>query len=67
VRGGLFPDLRRSAYTTTPETFRAVVLEGLLVQNGMQSFADALNEQDAEAARAYIVSLARLASAAGGR
>lgn len=65
VRGGLFPDLRRSVYTTTPETFRAVVLEGVLVPNGMRSFAGALSAQDTEAARAYIVSLAQRARAAG--
>jgi len=57
--------LRRSAYTSTPETFRAVVLEGVLIPNGMRSFAGALSEEDAEAARAYIVSLAQRAVAAG--
>jgi quinohemoprotein ethanol dehydrogenase len=61
VRAGLFPDLRRSAVISTPEAFRAVVLEGLLEANGMSSFAEALSAADAEAARAYIVSLAHRA------
>jgi mono/diheme cytochrome c family protein len=63
VRGGLFPDLRRSFATSTPETFGAVVLEGALEQNGMRSFAEVLSSEDAEAVRAYIVSLARQAIA----
>jgi mono/diheme cytochrome c family protein len=64
VRGGLFPDLRRSFATGTAEAFRAVVLEGALEQNGMRSFSEVLTAEDAEAARAYIVSLARRAQAA---
>jgi mono/diheme cytochrome c family protein len=65
VRGGLFPDLRRSFATSTPETFSAVVLEGALEQNGMRSFAEVLTADDAEAVRAYIASLARQAMEAG--
>jgi mono/diheme cytochrome c family protein len=61
VRGGLFPDLRRSPAIGTPETFRAVVLDGVLEANGMRSFDEALDAEDAEAARAYIVSLAHRA------
>ncbi len=64
VRGGLFPDLRRSFATSTPEAFRTVVLEGALEQSGMRSFSEVLTAEDAEAARAYIVSLARRAQAA---
>jgi quinohemoprotein ethanol dehydrogenase len=67
VRGGLFPDLRRSAYTTTAESFSAVVLDGALVPNGMRAFSDVLDAEDAEAVRAYIVSLAQRAVAAGER
>jgi PQQ-dependent dehydrogenase (methanol/ethanol family) len=67
VRGGLFPDLRRSFATSTPETFQAVVLEGALEQNGMRSFAEVLTADDAEAVRAYIASLARQAIEAAGQ
>jgi mono/diheme cytochrome c family protein len=59
VRGGLFPDLRRSAALHSADTFRAVVLDGMLSANGMASFAEALSAEDAEAVRAYIVSLAQ--------
>jgi PQQ-dependent dehydrogenase (methanol/ethanol family) len=65
VRGGLFPDLRRTPFTTTPESFRSVVLEGLLEPNGMRSFAGSLSADDVEAARAYIVVLALKAKAEG--
>jgi quinohemoprotein ethanol dehydrogenase len=64
VRGGLFPDLRRSPFTSTEASFRAVVLEGALESNGMSSFAGALSAEETEAARSYIVELARQASTA---
>jgi quinohemoprotein ethanol dehydrogenase len=67
VRGGLFPDLRRTPFTTTADSFRSVVLEGALQQNGMRSFAGELSADEVEAARAYIVSLAQKAVAAGGQ
>jgi quinohemoprotein ethanol dehydrogenase len=65
VRGGLFPDLRRTPFTSTPEAFRSVVLEGLLEPNGMRSFAGSLSVEEVEAARAYVVSLALKAKAEG--
>jgi PQQ-dependent dehydrogenase (methanol/ethanol family) len=50
-----FPDLRRSGALTDQALFDAIVLEGVLAQNGMASFADRLEPADTEAARAYLV------------
>jgi quinohemoprotein ethanol dehydrogenase len=61
---GTFPDLRVSPALGQPELFRAIVLDGVLEQNGMVSFAEALTEQDAEAVRAYVITLAHEAKAA---
>ncbi|MGI9204655.1 MAG: PQQ-dependent dehydrogenase, methanol/ethanol family [Woeseiaceae bacterium] len=55
VSGGVLPDLRHSAMTATPESFQSVVLGGALLEIGMASFAEVLDEDDAEAVRAYIV------------
>ena len=44
---------------TDAATFRSVVLEGALVPNGMARFDDVLKPDDAEAIRAYLVSLPR--------
>ncbi len=54
----LFPDLRYAAALNSPELFKAIVIDGILQSNGMVSFRDALNDQDAEAVRAYVVHLA---------
>jgi len=58
VGGGAIPDLRHSAMAASPEAFQSIVLEGTLLDNGMASFAEVLNEEDAEAVRAYIVNVA---------
>src|SRR5690606_12750446 len=54
-RRGLFPDLAYSPALTSPELFSAIVLGGARAANGMASFADALDAEEAEAIRAYIV------------
>jgi quinohemoprotein ethanol dehydrogenase len=56
---GLYPDLTRSPLIADAAAFRAVVLEGALVPNGMARFDDVLKPEDAEAIRAYLVSLPR--------
>jgi len=56
---GIYPDLTRSPVITDAATFRTVVLEGALVPNGMARFDDVLKPDDAEAIRAYLVSLPR--------
>jgi PQQ-dependent dehydrogenase (methanol/ethanol family) len=57
-RIGTFPDLRTSAALANPALFNAIVLDGALAANGMVSFAEALGPGDAEAVRAYVITLA---------
>lgn len=65
--GGLvLPDLRRSAALSDRETWRRIVLDGILKENGMVSFARWLKPQDAEAVRAYVASEARVLKAQEG-
>lgn len=54
----LFPDLRYAAALNSPELFKAIVIDGILQANGMVSFREQLSVEDAEALRAYVVSLA---------
>ena len=55
ISGGVIPDVRHSALIAGSASFESVVLGGALQENGMASFAEALNEQEVEAIRAYIV------------
>lgn len=58
ISGGVLPDLRHSAMASSAAAFQSVVLEGALLDKGMASFAEVLDEYDAEAVRAFIVSQA---------
>ena len=58
IGGGAIPDLRHSAMISSAEAFEGVVLEGAMLDNGMASFAEVLDEDDAEAVRAFIVNQA---------
>lgn len=55
VGAGVLPDLRWSAYTSSPEAWKGVVVDGNLQSIGMVSFADVLSEDEVEAIRAYVV------------
>lgn len=55
VGAGVLPDLRWSAYTSSPEAWKGVVVDGNLQSIGMVSFADVLSEDDVEAIRAYVL------------
>ena len=55
VAGGVVTDLRYSAMLGSPEAHRAVVLDGVLMRNGMISFSDFLKPDDVEAIRAYVI------------
>ncbi len=55
---GGFPDLRYSAMLQSDVAFKSIVIDGVLTENGMLSFAKALTPQDAEAIRAHITKLA---------
>jgi alcohol dehydrogenase (cytochrome c)/quinohemoprotein ethanol dehydrogenase len=57
----VFPDLRYAAALNNDALFKAIVIDGALQNNGMVSFAAQLTPQDAEAIRAYVVSLANAA------
>ena len=53
----LFPDLRYAAALNTPALFNAIVIDGILQNNGMVSFKEHLNTEDTNAIRAYVISL----------
>jgi PQQ-dependent dehydrogenase (methanol/ethanol family) len=52
---GLLPDLRRSPYLHDAEAFSQVVIGGALAPSGMASFASVLDQEQAQAVRAYII------------
>jgi quinohemoprotein ethanol dehydrogenase len=55
---GMFPDLRYAGAIDSAEAFKTIVIDGVLTENGMVSFAKALQPSDVEAIRAYLVSAA---------
>ncbi|MEX1196828.1 MAG: PQQ-dependent dehydrogenase, methanol/ethanol family [Pseudohongiellaceae bacterium] len=57
--GNTFPDLRYIERLHSEEDWAAVVLEGELSGNGMVSFADSLDEEQADSIRHYVISRAR--------
>jgi quinohemoprotein ethanol dehydrogenase len=58
ISGGSIPDLRHMSAATHTE-FTAIVLGGARADRGMVSFADLLNEADADAVHAYLIKRAR--------
>ncbi|MFT5578555.1 MAG: quinohemoprotein ethanol dehydrogenase [Paraglaciecola psychrophila] len=58
ISSGVLPDLRWSAFTGDAAAWNSVVLEGALAANGMVSFAQYINTEDAEAIRAYVLTQA---------
>ena len=58
---GMFPVLRRSPLLHSTDGFTDVVIDGILSERGMVSFAQTVTEQDADAIRHYLVSLAHIA------
>ena len=56
--GGVLPELRRSPVAGDADTWRSVVVGGLLEDRGMVNFSSDLSADDAEAIRAYVVSRA---------
>jgi quinohemoprotein ethanol dehydrogenase len=52
---GLLPDLRRTPYLHDADAWSQVVLGGALSPNGMASFAPVLNQEQAQAIRAYVI------------
>ncbi len=62
---GMFPDLRYAGAINSAAAFKAIVIDGVLTQNGMVSFARALKPGEPEAIRAYLVSKAIALKKAG--
>lgn len=55
IGGGVLPDLRYSGFTASSEAWTQVVINGILQDNGMASFAVELSPEDAESIRHYII------------
>ena len=70
VGNGVLPDLRKSATIADADTWKSVVIDGVLKGNGMVSFSGVVTPKEAEQMRAYVVSRAHYAkvndSALGG-
>jgi alcohol dehydrogenase (cytochrome c)/quinohemoprotein ethanol dehydrogenase len=58
VNYGILPDLRYSAALNSKELWAAVVLGGTLKANGMASFAEVIDAEEAEAIRAFVIAQA---------
>jgi alcohol dehydrogenase (cytochrome c)/quinohemoprotein ethanol dehydrogenase len=52
---GLLPDLRRTPYLHDGQAWTQVVLGGALEPNGMASFDEVLNQEQAQAIRAFVI------------
>lgn len=64
--GPVNPDLMRSPAAADADTWKAVVIDGILADNGMISFKPWIDEGQAEAVRAYVLSeAARLRAGEG--
>lgn len=59
VSSGVAPDLRRSGALASAEAWKAVVIDGILKDRGMISFAEYFSARDAEDLRAYVADRAR--------
>ncbi len=55
IAGALNPDLRHSGAITSAEVIRSVVIDGLLHERGMVSFASVMDADGAEAIRQYLI------------
>ena len=57
ISSGVLPDLRMMS-ASTHDAFEAIVLGGMLSNNGMASFADVLSANEAELIRQFVISQA---------
>jgi alcohol dehydrogenase (cytochrome c)/quinohemoprotein ethanol dehydrogenase len=55
IAGVLNPDLRHSGAINQPASMKAIVIDGAFAHNGMVSFAAALDEEDVENIRHYVI------------
>ena len=63
VGNGVLPDLRKSTSISDADTWKSVVIDGVLKGNGMVSFASVVTPKEAEQMRAYVISRAHYAKA----
>jgi mono/diheme cytochrome c family protein len=63
--GAWLPDLKRSPMLQTADNWKGVVIDGASASRGMASFARFLSPKDAEDIRAYVITEAKKAAAAG--
>jgi quinohemoprotein ethanol dehydrogenase len=54
ISSGVLPDLRRRPTLADADSWKAVVIDGVLAERGMRSFAQWMSADDAEAVRAYV-------------
>ena len=55
VSGALNPDLRYSAALETPDAWRTIVIDGALRENGMVSWRQVMNPEQADSIRQYVI------------
>lgn len=65
IGGGVIPDLRYSAVTSSAEAWKHVIIDGALSERGMVSFASELSESDVEAIRSFIIDRNQFARSIG--
>lgn len=53
--GGVLPNLQRSATLSDPDTWKAILIDGMLKDRGMVSFAKVLTPQQAQLIRLYVI------------
>ncbi len=63
VGTGVLPDLRKSGTIADAATFKSIVYDGILAQNGMASFKPVMKPDEVESIRAYLTSRAHFAKA----
>ncbi len=59
VSGGVLPDLRYSAAIADENTWKAILVEGVLADKGMVSFEENYTPEELQSIRAYIIDEAR--------
>ncbi len=53
--GGVLPNLQRSATLSDPDTWKAILIDGMLKDRGMVSFAKVLTPEQAQLIRLYVI------------
>lgn len=66
IGGGLLPDLRRSGALPDPDTWKMIVHDGALKDNGMVSWSNVMTPQQIEAIRHYVIKRANEDKGLGG-